>query len=381
MRSLQFSSKAESDALAVLSSIPGFTSRRIHRLIEKFGTASAVFSLSVEDIVSVDIPSMAAVNLLNCDPEGILSKEAKGLANFFARRVTILDDEYPLMLRNIPDAPVSFYIRGFIPKNIDVACAVVGARFPSLYGMEIAERFARELTEAGMLVVSGMAKGIDTAAHQGALKAGGTTVAVLGSGLDVVYPSDNKRLYDRICQQGCVISEFPFGTPPDPFNFPRRNRIVSGLCLGVLVVEANIKSGALITARLAGEQGREIFAIPGRVDSRLSMGPHTLIKQGAKVVLSVDDILEELPVKKEDGGSGTELGRGADLPSDEKVLYTFIKDGNNTLEALMLKTGLDPASLFGPLLSLEIRRLIKEKPGKVYEVSGKSSRDGLVKSN
>jgi DNA processing protein len=368
MRSLQFSPNTESDALAVLSSIPGLTGRRIYRLIEKFGTASAVFSLSVDDIVSVDIPQAAAVNVLNVDAEEMLLKEMKSLAALSARRVTIMDDEYPSMLRNITDAPVSFYMRGSIPPNADVACAVVGSRFPSLYGMEVAERFSRELTEAGMLVVSGMAKGIDTAAHQGALKAGGYTIAVLGSGLDVVYPSENKKLYDKISERGCVISEFPFGTQPDPFNFPRRNRIVSGLCLGVLVVEANIKSGALITARLAGEQGREIFAVPGRVDSKLSQGPHALIKQGAKVVLCIDDILEELPVKKEAKNEKENSEAPLDLPSDEKRLYEFIKEGNNTFEALMLRTGLDPASLFGPLLSLEIRRLIKEKPGKIYEL-------------
>lgn len=368
MRSLQFSPNTESDALAVLNSVPGFTGRRIQRLIETFGNASAVFSLSVEDIVSADIPHMAAVNLLNSAPEEILLKEAKALAAFSAHRVTILDAEYPLMLKNIVDAPVSLYVRGVIPVNVETSCAIVGSRFPSLYGMEVAERFSRELTEAGMLVVSGMAKGIDTAAHQGALKAGGNTMAVLGSGLDVVYPSENQKLFDKICKNGCVISEFPFGTQPDPFNFPRRNRIVSGLSLGVVVVEANIKSGALITARLAGEQGREIFAVPGRVDSRLSQGPHALIKQGAKVALNIEDILEELPIKREGHKKEQETSEAEELSSDEKRIYALIKEGSDSLEGLMLKTGLDPASLFGPLLSLEIRRLIKEKPGKVYEL-------------
>jgi DNA processing protein len=319
------------------------------------------------------IPQAVALNLKYFPAEDFLVKDNDAIRRHGARVVTIIDADYPAQLLKISDAPVALYVVGELTPESVCALAIVGARNASLYGLEMAERFACQLAELGCVVVSGLAKGIDAAAHRGALKAGGVTIGVLGCGIDIVYPPENETLYRKIREQGAIISEFPFGTPPAPFNFPRRNRIVSGLSLGVLVVEANVKSGALITADFASEQGREVFAVPGRIDSPLSLGPHALIKQGAKVVLSVEDILEELPVKLvRPAGTGeapaAQKHSTEDLDTPERQVFDFIKEGVFTFEELERLSGLSPSSLMGPLVSLQIKRLIREKPGKVYEI-------------
>jgi DNA processing protein len=234
-----------------------------------------------------------------------------------------------------------------------------------------AERFASELAESGLPIISGLARGIDAAAHQGCLKAGGKTVAVLGSGLDVIYPQENRKLFETIRQKGTIVSEFPFGTEPFPYNFPRRNRIVSGLAAGVLVVEANIKSGALITAEFAVEQGKDVFAVPGRIDSPQSGGPHNLIRQGAKLVLSVGDILEELPCLPVPAGAEAVAKRSGpllELGVQEARLMEILREGGLSLDELETSTKLSVSMLMPTLLSLQIRRLVREKPGKIYEV-------------
>jgi DNA processing protein len=287
--------------------------------------------------------------------------------------VTFLDADYPQTLRSIPDAPIVLYVCGAFPAEDDVVIAIVGARGATLYGLETAERLSRELTEMGVVIVSGLARGIDAAAHRGCLKASGRTVGVLGCGLDVVYPRENQDLFRLMMDKGCVISEFPLGTQPHPYNFPRRNRIVSGLSSGVVVVEAGQKSGALITAEFALEQGKDVFAVPGRVDNRMSEGPHALIRQGAKLVLSVEDILEEFPIRrqKEESASApdgiSEDSRDNALGFEEKRLLAFIAQSPRTLEELTTLTGLSTVSLMGPLLSLQLSRRITERPGKIYQ--------------
>ena len=211
---------------------------------------------------------------------------------------------------------------------------------------------------------------MDAAAHKGALRAGGDTMAVLGCGLDVIYPPENRELYNEIRRKGCLISEFPFGYPPLPVNFPRRNRIVSGLALGIVVVEANIKSGALITAGFALEQGREVFAVPGRIDNDMSGGPHALIKQGAKAVVCIEDILVELPLEVirpvSDDHPKQEEVRVRGISGDERRVFDLIKDGHETYEDLEALTGLGPTMLMASLLALELRGKIVQKPGHIY---------------
>lgn len=284
--------------------------------------------------------------------------------------MTFLDEGYPESLKHIDDAPIVLYVVGNLPQDSECLVAIVGSRNATLYGLGMAERFAGELAEMGVVIISGLARGIDAAAHRGCLKSGGRTVAVLGCGLDVIYPVENRKLYEEIRQKGVIISEFPFGTDPLPFNFPRRNRIVSGLSAAVLVVEANIKSGALITAEFAVEQGKDVFAIPGRVDSPQSGGPHHLIRQGAKLVISVGDILEELAVEPivssnpEVPGQPRPLG---DLGIQEARMMEILREGEFSMDELETRTGLSVPLLIPTLLSLQIRRLVREKPGKIYE--------------
>lgn len=208
--------------------------------------------------------------------------------------ITILDPSYPKNLLSIYDPPFLLYVKGTLTADDELAIAMVGSRRPSLYGLRMANRFASELTERGITIISGFARGIDGEAHRAALKAQGRTIGVLGCGVDILYPKENRKLYDEISEKGALVSEFPLGTEPETYHFPKRNRIISGLSLGVLVVEAGQKSGSLITASLAAEEGREVYAIPGPIDSNTSQGTNHLIQNGAKLVLSVDDIFVDL---------------------------------------------------------------------------------------
>jgi DNA processing protein len=371
MRSFTSFRHTERDALLVLNSINGFGIKRIRQLIARFGSAAEALCAPVDELIRVKgLPQASRINLQSFSIEDFLKKDHDTCSEFGARVVTFLDDEYPAGLRNISDPPAVLYVRGKFPDRLDCAVSIVGARRASLYGLNIAERFATELAELGVPIVSGLARGVDAAAHKGALRAGGDTVAVVGCGLDVVYPPENLGLYNEIRAKGCMISEFPFGYPPVPVNFPRRNRIVSGLSLGVVVVEADIKSGALITAGFALEQGREVFAVPGRIDSNMSGGPHALIKQGAKPVLCIEDILEELPLEvlrpAADDPQAEEAARVRGISPDERRVFDLIKDGHLTYEALEAGTGLGPTMLMASLLALELRGKIVQKPGHMY---------------
>lgn len=275
--------------------------------------------------------------------------------------LTLSHEEYPEMLKYIPDPPLVLYVRGHIPKSN--AIAVVGSRKASGYGIETAVKLSSELALSGILVVSGMARGIDTAAHCGALNAGYETVSVLGCGVDKPYPPENRALMDRIIQSGAVISEYPPGTPPTNFHFPARNRIISGMSLGTLVVEAGIKSGSLITANCALDQGREIFAVPGDITHFNSMGTNRLIKDGAKIVLNVDDIIDELnfgfaPLgreKKKKRGSSTDR-----IGTEGKKIINALKIEDLYDEELAIKTCIQLKDLFEILLDLELKGLVKK---------------------
>jgi DNA processing protein len=299
------------------------------------------------------------------------------LARLQKARLTVLGfthPNYPQSLRWIPDPPLVLYVRGTLRQEDSLAVAVVGSRKPSNYGKLMAQRLSAALVQHGFTVVSGLARGIDSHAHQGALQAGGRTVAVLGSGLNIIYPPENRRLYDSIGVDGAVLSEFPLDTKPDRWNFPRRNRIISGLALGTLVVEAAANSGALHTARHALEQGREVFAVPGRIDMPNSRGTHSLIKHGAKLVEGIEDILAEFPQAIHDSAIRQRLApepaSGSQSPSDlsaeEARVLALIQSEELHIDALIQASQLPTHVVASILVTLELRGLIRQFPGKFF---------------
>ncbi len=308
-------------------------------------------------------------------------QQGRSFANEIARLqatgtsvVTLGDGDYPQALHWIPEPPPVLYIRGTLRREDSLAVAVVGSRKPSPYGQLAAQRLSAELAQYGFTVVSGLARGIDSLAHRGALQAGGRTIAVLGSGINVVYPPEHRRLYDAISAQGAVVSEFPYDTKPDRWNFPRRNRIISGLALGILVVEASDQSGSLHTARHALEQGREVFAVPGRIDVPSSRGTNNLIKRGAKLVAGIDDILEELPEavrlavgqRGPTSGSTGELQLPADLTAEEARVLALIPPEETHIEAVIHASQLPAHVVASILVTLELRGLVRQFPGKFF---------------
>jgi len=276
-------------------------------------------------------------------------------------------DSYPNILKNIYDPPILLYGRGKYLKQDQQAIAIVGTRKASYYGLQQAQQFAYELAKRGVTIVSGLAKGVDIAAHRGALEAGGRTIAVLGSGLERIYPAWHKKDAQQIMQQGIVFSEYPFYTEPLPMHFPRRNRIISGLSLGIIVIEARLKSGALITAHVGLEQGREIFALPGEIGNALSQGPHTLIQQGAKLVTNIDDILEEIQplsslVKKTSTETQTD-NIEEEMTESEKKIWDVLSSVPKSLDFLSYHVDLSNSELHQVLFQMEIKGWISLIPG------------------
>jgi DNA processing protein len=287
---------------------------------------------------------------------------------------SLTDPRYPQPLRWIPDPPLVLYVRGTLQPEDSLAMAIVGSRKPSHYGTLMAQRLSAALVQHSFTVISGLARGIDSLAHQTALDTGGRTVAVLGSGINVTYPPENRRLAEAISHQGAVLSEFPLDTKPDRWNFPRRNRIISGLSLGTLVVEAATNSGALHTARHALEQGREVFAVPGRVDSPNSQGTNRLIKSGARLVEGMDDILAELPEavrafarQPRPTSTGPQAAQPpVDLSPDEAQLLALVPPAETHIDALIHASQLPAHVVASILVTLELRGLIRQLPGKFF---------------
>ncbi|PIU41777.1 MAG: DNA-protecting protein DprA [Candidatus Omnitrophica bacterium CG07_land_8_20_14_0_80_42_15] len=277
------------------------------------------------------------------------------------------DPKYPKNLRDTYDPPEVLYVNGELLPQDEAAVALVGTRRPTYYGMQACEKLSYDLALYGITIVSGMARGIDTAAHRGALKAGGRTIAVLGSGHDNIYPKENKKLYEEITKSGAVVSEFPDDTPPYKWNFPQRNRVISGLSLGVVVIEAPKKSGALITVDFALEQGREVFAMPGKVNSLASEGTHQLIKDGAKLVENANDIIEELEIKlkkflKENKTKENNLL----LDEKEEEICRFLTDEPKHIDEIALESKIPVNKVLSVLTQLVIKRVVKELPGKKF---------------
>ncbi len=276
-----------------LALVPGVGTTLFVRLLARFHTPHDVLRASEAGLADVVGPKLAQ-RIRNYRDAVDVAEQERLLELYNARLVTMDDPAYPRALAEVYDPPLVTFTRGDLREEHQYAIAIVGTRTPSAYGHRIAQRLGRELASRGITVVSGLASGVDTAAHQGALEAGGQTIAVLGCGVDVVYPAENAGLMHEIAQRGCVLSSFFMGVKPSKGHFPFRNRIISGLSMGVIVVEAPPTSGALITARFAVEQGREVFAVPGHIGDRNSMGPHSLLREGAKLVETVEDVLVEL---------------------------------------------------------------------------------------
>lgn len=278
--------------------IPGVGAVNFMRLLARFRSASGVLHAGEAALAEVAGPKLAE-RIHQYSSCADVEEQERLITQYSTQVITLEDAAYPPRLAEIYDPPLALFVRGELREEDELSVAIVGTRRASPYGLRMAERLARELAERGVTVVSGMASGIDAAAHRGAMAAGGRTIAVLGCGVDVVYPSENRDLMEQIIGHGCVLSQFPMGTKPNRGHFPYRNRIISGLTMGVIVIEAPVESGSLITARHAAEQGREVFAVPGPVGSPNSAGPHSLIRQGAKLVETAEDILAELAVPEE----------------------------------------------------------------------------------
>ncbi len=335
----------------------------LERLVERFGSLTDILAASRNDLMTVDMIGSGVADAIKTSSLAEAEKEVE-----FARSagVEILPPaEFPPGLKVIDGPPIVLYVKGTVRDEDAVAVALVGSRRCTVYGKNQAERLAYGLAERGMTIVSGMARGVDSFAHNGALKAGGRTIAVLGNGLSNVYPAENRKLCERIADSGAVVSEFPMRTNPVPGNFPRRNRIISGLSLGVVVVEAAEASGSLITARLAGEQGREVFAVPGRVGSPSSRGCHALIRDGAKLVEDVDDIIEELGALKDVLLPGVEPSTSCD-DAQGGLLDMLSEDEELGIEDIIEKSGLAAEDVSSELVLLELKGLVKALPGKAF---------------
>ena len=353
--------------------IPGLGSALFRRLVGRFGSPHSVFDAGVHEIAGVHGVSKAAARRIagrqfSVDP----STELCNAERLGARILCYGDRDYPVLLREIHNPPMVLYVKGVDIPAEALLFAMVGSRSPTHYGLRSAERLAAGLAARGAWVVSGLARGIDSAAHWGALLAGGYTVAVLGTGMDVVYPQENAALAGRIARMGCLLSEFPLGSPPEPRNFPIRNRIISGLSRGVVVVEAARSSGSLITASAALEQGRDVFAVPGSISSFASAGTHHLIKQGAKLVEHAEDVLEEYgwsgagsPARRVEPGPAP-----VDLSAPDSTVYDTLGEYPLHIDEIVRTAGLDAGTVTGVLLKLELQGLVKQHQGKMFTREG-----------
>jgi len=348
-----------------LSLTRGLGAESARRLLKEFGSPDAVFTASINSLKSV-VKSDVAAEISTGIAEDAIASTLAWLEDPNNHILTLADDDYPQALLNIPDPPLLLYVKGRPDLLNRAALAVVGSRNATPQGIGNAEAFAKALSDAGLCIISGMAHGIDAAAHRGALRGQGSSIAIVGTGLDKVYPAANRELAHELAQRGALISEFPLGTPPLAANFPRRNRLISGMSAGCLVVEAGLQSGSLITARLALEQGRDVFAIPGSIHAPQSKGCHVLLKQGAKLVETAQDILEELSGLFPTPAHNTSANRG-DILNPNSALLDHIGFDPVDVDTLRARSGLTIGELSAMLLTLELEGLISTLPGGLYQ--------------
>jgi DNA processing protein len=359
-----------------LALTPGLGARMAGKLLREFSSPEAIFAASLTALEGQHLPAAVAQAIHTRQP---LSDAAKELALVQAAGVRLLtwdEPQYPVRLREIYDPPPLLYVRGNVELLARHSISIVGARRPTPYGNQMAERLGRDLAERGLVVMSGLARGIDSSAHKGALSSTrGATIGVLGCGIDVVYPKENKKIFEEMEQRGAIITEFPMGTFPAPQNFPIRNRIIAGMGLGVVVVEGAQYSGSLITARLAMEFGREVYGVPGNATQPSSFGPNQLIKQGAKLVTGWEDVIEELPtpVRAEllpvEAATAEERATlvEQDLGPTERPLYELLSlDESRHVDELVELSGLTSSEVLAALFDLELKGVVRQLPGKQF---------------
>ena len=360
------------EALVTLNMVEHVGPVRVRQLLEHFGEAPAILRASRQQLHQVrGIGADTADAIAAWEKTVDLAGELKRIADFGCHVLTQTDEEYPESLRHIYDPPILLYVKGRLTAKDKNSVAMVGSRQTTHYGLEVARKLAYQLAYVGVTVVSGGARGIDTAAHQGALTAKGRTVAVLGTGINIIFPPENVELFERIANNGAVITQFPFNRNADKQSFPIRNRIVAGMTLGTVVVEAALTSGALITANFATEYGRQIFAVPGRIDSPRSKGCHELIKKGAKLCEGAEDILSEFeylfpasnrpPAPNETGVLPTIA-----LSENEQKVYDALSREEISIDEVIRHSGLPSSAVSVALLGLEMKRLVKQLPGKMF---------------
>jgi len=363
---------SELESLIALNMVEGLGPVTIRRLIVFFGSAEKALRADREQLRRIEgIGQEKAARVSQALREVNVSKEIAAIEKGRFTVITLSDPAYPEPLKQIYDPPPLLYVKGELKGEDRYAIAVVGARRCSHYGTMTSERLAAQIAGVGLTVVSGMARGIDTSAHRGALKARGRTIAVLGSGLSRIYPAENTRLAEEIAASGAVISEFPLSMGPHKTNFPLRNRLISGLSLGVVVVEAARKSGSLITAAQALEQGRVVFAVPGRVDSYTSRGTHQLIQDGAKLVESVEDICEEFPYLFPNATAPGERSDREALPRprltpEEETVFSHVSSQERAIDEIIAACNMPASAVSAALLSLELKHLVNQLPGKLF---------------
>ena len=388
---------AETKNLIHLNLIPGIGNHTIQRLLAAFGSAEKSVAATSEELAQIDgLTPDVRQQLIDGRSRAPLAQELQLIEQHQCHIVTINDGTYPRLLKQIDDPPALLYVIGEFPLQDAPSIAIVGSRSPTEYGKTISQQLSHQLAERGITVVSGFARGIDTCVHRGALEAGGDTIAVFGCGLSIIYPETNRTLATEITESGALISEFPMTMPPRGTNFPRRNRVISGLTLGTLVVEASERSGSLITARHAAEQGREVFAVPGQIFSGVSRGTHSLINQGATLINSVDDLLDALPDYAQTlGGESPESTRqppslkrsdkvarpqsvkkesapapqpkaNLNLTPDEQVVLSAMGTTSIHIDEITRVTQLPIGKVSSLLVMLELKGIVQQLPGKQF---------------
>jgi len=368
-------------AWLALALTPQIGPRRILRAIERYGSPVKILSSSLTELESLQFPAESVQFIFEGHARHAADQQIEDLAKTGASFLAYPDDAYPERLREIFDPPVLLWIRGNAELLAQPSIAVVGTRHPTPYGTGMAEMLSRDLASRGLIILSGMARGVDTAAHRGAIAAKRPTIAIWGTGVDVVYPKENKSLAEQIVAGGgAIVSEFPLGTFPAPQNFPKRNRILSGMSVGVLVIEAAEYSGTRVTARCALEQNRDVYAVPGNVTTKNAWGPNTLIKQGAKLTATWEDVWEDLPTPVRvqlaaQEGSESNSGAAASLfneeplpPHETRVMSVLRHDESLQLDEIMekLEPELSSSEIFTALFELELAGRIRQLPGKNY---------------
>ena len=358
----------------------GLGPTRIRKLTEHFGSAEGVFHASLTELEATGIQAVSAQSIATGKSLELAQQECAKALEAGAKIISLSDPEYPSRLKEIYDPPVILFVKGSVEVLAQPGIAMVGTRHPTPYGSGMAERLSTDLAARGLVIISGLARGIDTMSHRGAVAAKGKTVAVLGTGIDVMYPKENTRLTEQIIALGgALISEFPVGTSPAPQNFPIRNRIISGMSVGVLVVEAAEYSGTRITSRCALEQNRDVYAVPGNVTNKSSWGPNTLIKQGAKLVATWEDVWEELPTdiqvalsavhpESSEPETASLFPDEVKSPHEKKILKLLKPDESTHIDQLveLLENELSSSEIFAALFELELNGKIRQLPGKNF---------------